>query len=189
MMTIKNTKSGYGIVAILLHWVMALLIIGLFILGEYMVDLDYYSKWYIAAPWWHKSVGMAVLALLLVRIFWVLSNVHPAPLATYKSWEIKAAKATHILFYVLLFVICFSGYFITTAKGASIDMFGWFDIPAMINFSKYQADIAGEFHEIASYVMAFLLVLHVCATFKHHFIDKDVTLGRILKPSKPKESS
>lgn len=188
-MYIRNTKSNYGIVTIVLHWLMAILIVGLFVLGLYMVDLDYYSKWYVAAPWWHKSIGMAVLALLMVRLFWAMSNVRPAPLASYKSWEIISAKATHVLFYVLLFVICISGYFISTAKGAGIEVFSGFEVPAMISFSKYQSDISGEIHEVAAYVMAFLFVLHVCATFKHHFIDKDTTLVRILKPINNKESS
>lgn len=187
-MNIKNTSNSYGIVTILLHWLMAVLIVGLFVLGEIMVDLDYYSKWYNAAPWWHKSIGMLVLALLFIRLIWVFCNNPPAPLRTYKMWEIQVAKATHSLFYILLIVICFSGYFISTARDASIEIFGWFDIPAFINFSKYQADIAGEIHEVAAYVMAFLFVLHVCATFKHHFIDKDVTLVRILKPMKQRES-
>jgi cytochrome b561 len=186
-MRIRNTRSSYGIVSILLHWIMAVLIIGLFVLGLYMVDLDYYSKWYNAAPWWHKSIGMLVFALLLFRLVWLMSNVHPAPLESYKSWEIKAAKATHYSFYILLIIICISGYLISTAKGASIDIFGWFSIPAIISFSKYQADISGEIHEIAAYVMAFLFLLHVCATFKHHFIDKDVTLIRIVKPIIKKE--
>lgn len=188
-MQIKNTKNSYGIVTILLHWIMAILIVGLFILGVVIVDLDYYSKWYVVAPWWHKSLGMFVLALLIMRVAWVFSNVLPVPLDTYKIWEIKAAKLTHYSFYILLFVICISGYFITTAKGAAIDLFGWFDIPTTINFSKQQADIAGKIHEIAAYVMAFLFVLHVCATFKHHFIDKDTTLARILKPINSKEKS
>jgi len=186
-MNFKNTKSSYGIVAILLHWIMAFLIIGLFVLGIVMVDLDYYSKWYVAAPWWHISIGMAVFALLVVRMVWMFSNIRPMPINSYKSWEIIAAKITHYLFYVLLFVICISGYLITTAKGAAIDMFGWFDIPAVINFNKNQADIAGKFHEIAAYIMTFLFVLHVCATFKHHFFDKDVTFIRILKPMDHKE--
>ncbi len=188
-MDFKNTNQSYGIVSILLHWLMAILIIGLFVLGEYMVDLDYYSKWYNAAPWWHKSIGMGVFALLLFRIIWVLSNIHPTPLGSYKSWEIKAAKVTHYLFYILLIVICISGYLISTAKGAVIEFFNLFAVPAVISFSKQQADTAGEVHEIAAYVMAFLFLLHVCATFKHHFFDKDTTLLRILKPNKPKEIS
>ncbi len=182
-MNITNTKDSYGIVAILLHWVMAILIVGLFVLGVYMVDLDYYSKWYNAAPWWHKSLGMVVFFLLIVRIVWLCANQRPLPLATYMRWEVIAAKFTHVLFYILLILLSVSGYFITTAKGASIDMFAWFDIPALTRLDKDQAEIAGELHEIAAYVMALLFLLHVCATVKHHFLDKDTTLTRILKPN------
>ncbi len=188
-MKITNSKQGYGIVSILLHWLMAILIVGLFVLGVYMVDLDYYSKWYNAAPWWHKSVGMMVFALLVFRLIWAFSNHHPVPLESYKSWEIKAAKVTHYSFYILLLIISISGYLISTAKGAAIELFNWVDVPAIVSFSKQQADIAGEVHEVAAYVMAFLFLLHVCATFKHHFFDKDITLIRILKPVKPKEIS
>ncbi|MBL1141906.1 MAG: cytochrome b [Proteobacteria bacterium] len=184
-MNIANTKNSYGIISILIHWIMAVLIVGLFILGIYMVDLDYYSKWYNAAPWWHKSFGLLVSALLLFRIVWVINTIRPAPLDSYKSWEIKVARITHYSFYILLFVICISGYLISTAKGAAIEFFSLIDVPAIISFSKQQADIAGEIHEIAAYIMAFLFLLHVCATFKHHFIDKDMTLLRILKPVKP----
>ena len=187
-MNITNTKNGYGLVAILLHWLMALLIVGLFAIGVYMVELDYYDKWYNAAPWWHKSVGMLVFFLLVLRLFWVFINTHPLPLLSYKPWEIIAAKVTHVLFYILLLLICFSGYFITTAKGASIDMFGWFNIPALAKLGEGTAEVTGEVHEIAAYVMALLFVLHVCATVKHHFFDKDVTLLRMLKPFDQKET-
>lgn len=188
-MKFTNTKDSYGVVAILLHWIMAILIVGLFVLGVYMVDLDYYSKWYNAAPWWHKSLGMVTFFSLIVRIVWVIANQGPIPLVTYKRWESVAAKVTHILFYVLLLLICISGYFITTAKGASIDMFGWFDIPALARLDKSLAETSGEIHEIAAYVMALLFLLHVCATVKHHFLDKDATLIRILKPINKKERS
>jgi cytochrome b561 len=189
MTNIKNTKSNYGLISILLHWIMAVLIIGLFLSGVVMVELDYYSKWYNAVPWWHKSIGMCVLVLLVIRLIWLFNNIHPAPLASYKLWEIRAAKITHVSFYLLLIIISVSGYLISTAKSAKIDMFGWFEIEAMINFSKYQADIAGEFHEVAAYIMTFLFFLHICATFKHHFLDKDMTLIRMLKTSNKKEES
>ena len=187
-MKITNTENNYGIVTILLHWLLAILIVGLFVLGVYMVDLDYYDSWYNAAPWLHKSVGIGVFFLSLIRIAWALGNQRPMPLPTHKQWEIIAARITHILFYVLLIIICISGYFITTTKGASIDMFGLFNIPAVTRLNENQAVISGEIHEIAAYVMAFLFLLHVCATFKHHYVDKDVTFIRILKQIKQKEN-
>ncbi len=187
-MTIADTHKSYGIITIFLHWIMAVLIVGLFALGEYMVDLSYYDSWYNLALWWHDALGMIVFGLLIMRLVWILNNTSPMPLATYKKIEIKAAKYTHILFYFLLFIICISGYFISTAKGAHIEVFNWFNIPSIITLHESQADAAGDIHEIAVYILAALFVLHVVATFKHHFFDKDITLIRILKPIKPKEN-
>ena len=188
IVNISNTNITYGIVTILLHWIMAILIIGLFALGKYMVDLDYYDKWYYSAPWWHRSIGACVFALLFVRLVWKFCNVTPATLLTYKSWEVKVAKAVHVLFYILLLTLCISGYFISTAKGVGIEVFGWFDIPYAIKLSETQADIAGKIHEITTHVLAVLFILHVIAALKHHFINRDITLVRMLKPMKPKEN-
>ena len=80
-------------------------------------------------------------------------------------------------------MISVTGYFITTAKGAPIDFFGWFDIPALTRLDSEPADWAGRIHEYAAYAVAGLFLLHVCATVKHHFIDKDITFIRILKPT------
>ena len=187
-MNIRNTTNGFGLVSIILHWLMALLIIGLFISGYYMVDLDYYSKWYNLLPWWHIAVGVTTFLLLLLRIAWRWTNPRPAALSSYHGWEKTAAGITHYAFYLLLLVISVTGYFITTAKGAPIDFFGWFDIPALIGLAAGPAEWAGKIHEYAAYAVAVLFALHVGATVKHHFIDKDITFIRILKPTDIKEN-
>ena len=153
---------------------MAVLIVGLFVLGIYMVELDYYDKWYNAAPWWHKSIGMVTFLLLLLRAGWLLLNPRPDVLSSYSRWEVVAARLTHILFYLLLFLVSISGYFITTAKGAPIDMFGWFEIPALTSLNESPAELAGRLHEYSAYILAALFLLHVMASLKHHFYDKDV---------------
>ncbi len=181
-MLIKNTITSYGLVAILLHWIMAFIIIGLFILGEYMVDLDYYNQWYQLAPWWHKSFGMSIFILLVIRLAWKLITITPESLPSYKTWEIKIAKLVHVLFYVLLFITCLSGYFISTAKGVSFDFFSWFKVPSIISLSETQAELAGNIHEITTHGLLVLFILHVFAALKHHFINKDMTLIRMLKP-------
>ena len=186
-MNIRNTTHGFGLVSIILHWLMALLIIGLFISGYYMVELDYYSKWYNLLPWWHIAVGVTTFLLLLTRIAWRWSNPRPAALPSYYGWEKIAAGITHYAFYALLLVISVTGYLIPTAKGAPIDFFGWFDIPALIELDSGPAEWAGTLHEYAAYAVAGLFLLHVCATVKHHFIDKDITFIRILKPTDIKE--
>lgn len=187
-MNIRNTTNGFGLVSIILHWLMALLIIGLFISGYYMVDLDYYSKWYNLLPWWHIAVGVTTFLLLLLRIIWRWTNPRPAALSSYHGWEKTAAGITHYAFYVLLLLISVTGYFITTAKGAPIDFFGWFDIPALTALAAGPAEWAGKIHEYAAYAVAGLFALHVGATVKHHFIDKDITFIRILKPTDIKEN-
>ena len=183
-MTDPETNKNYGITVILLHWIMAVLVIGLFFLGKYMVDLDYYDAWYNSAPWWHKSVGIVVFLLLLIRLSWRLIDKLPPPLASYKRWEIKAAKITHLLFYLFLLITCFSGYFISTAKGSGIEVFGGFEIPAIFSLNETNAEISGEVHEVATHVLVILFLLHVSATLKHHFIDRDETLVRIINPKK-----
>ena len=187
-MNIRNTTNGFGLVSIILHWLMALLITGLFISGYYMVDLDYYSKWYNLLPWWHIAVGVTAFLLLLLRIIWRWTNPRPAALSSYHGWEKTAAGITHYAFYLLLLVISVTGYFITTAKGAPIDFFGWFDIPALIGLDAGPAEWAGKIHEYAAYAVVGLFALHVGATVKHHFIDKDITFIRILKPTDIKEN-
>ena len=186
-MYIKNTKNNFGLIAILLHWIMTILIIGLFILGEYMVDLDYYNKWYHLAPWWHKSIGIFVVILLIIRIFWRFVNITPQPLKAYKVLEIKIAKVVHFLLYMLLLIICISGYFIATAKGVSIDIFGWFNLQSIIKLSDVWAEIMGKTHMIAANILVALFILHTLASLKHHFFNKDITLMRMLSPKKIKE--
>ena len=168
--------------AILLHWIMAIIIIGLFILGEYMVDLDYYNPWYQLAPWWHKSFALFIFILLVIRLVWKLINISPEPLSSYKVWEIKIAKLVHALFYVVLFITCLSGYFISTAKGVNVDFFSWFKVPSMVSLNETQAEFAGDVHEITTRGLLLLFILHTTAALKHHFINKDITLIRMLKP-------
>lgn len=171
---------SYGLLTIFLHWFMAIIIVGLFFLGEYMVDLDYYDQWYHQAPWWHKSIGISLFVLLIIRLVLKLSNENPEPLATNKKWEITLAKITHLLFYFLLLAICTSGYFVATAKGAGIDVFSWFEIPAMMELSEKQTDLSGNIHEVTTHILVILFLLHTIAAIKHHFINHDRTLTRMI---------
>ncbi len=181
-MKLKNTGSGYGLVSIVLHWIMALLLIGLYFLGDYMVDLDYYDDWYHTAPDWHKALGLTALALLLVRLSWKSLQIKPSPLASYHAWEIRLATLTHSGFYLVLLVVTLSGYFMSTAKGAAVDIFGWFEVAALTSLNKNQAELVAEIHEISTTVFILMVLLHIAAALKHHFVDKDRTLFRILKP-------
>jgi len=174
-----NTKNHYGLVAILLHWIMAIVIIGLFIVGKIMIDLDYYDPNYHVFPWWHKSFGLLIAILLLLRILWKWKNPRVSPVQSIKPIEIKLAKIGHALLYLLILVCCISGVLISTAEGAGIDFFGWFEVPSVIANGKSQTELAGDIHEISTLALIVLSVLHLLAALKHHFINKDNTLKRM----------
>jgi len=173
-----NTKDSYGWVSIGTHWLMALMIFGMFALGVWMVDLGYYDTWYHDAPYIHKSFGMLLLFALVFRLIWRWVNVLPALMG--EAWGKFVGLLVHRLHYVLLFILLVSGYFIPTAEGVGIDVFGWFTIPASLSFQKTEADLIGLIHRYAAWAVMALAGLHAGAALKHHVIDKDNTLLRML---------
>ena len=84
---LSNTKKRYGIVHVTLHWLVAMVVIGLFAVGFWMVELDYYNAWYRTAPFYHKSIGILLFGVMLFRLVWVLWQPKPAPIDTHKDWE------------------------------------------------------------------------------------------------------
>lgn len=181
---IKNTDNSYGSVSIIIHWLSALTIFGLFGVGFWMVDLSYYSEWYRTAPHYHKSVGLLLLAVTIFRIIWKVVTPSPKIIAK-KRIESIAAHAGHGILYVLLLVILVSGYLISTADGRAIDVFNWFAVPSLGELFANQEDIAGEIHEYAAYTIMGFAVLHILAALKHHVVDKDATLTRMIGRKTP----
>ncbi len=178
-MRCRNDDSRYGAVAVLLHWSVALTVVGLFVLGVWMRTLSYYDTWYHRGPWLHKGVGVVLFALLLLRLLWRWLNPRPAPLAGHAPWERRAAGLTHGLLYLLLFAVMLTGYLMDTAEGHPLDVFGWFSIPAAVSL-PHQADVAGYAHRLLAWLLIALAAGHAGAALKHHFIDKDRTLLRML---------
>ena len=178
-MSWRNSSKGWGLVSVLIHWVSALVVIGLFVLGLWMVELTYYDEWYRAAPDLHKSTGVMLLLLTLVRIIWKKTNTLPEQLNTHSDLEKKSASIVHRLMYILLFLIMFSGYLISTADGRSIDVFGMFSLPATIYDIDNQEDIAGLIHLVLAISLIVLVVVHAAGALKHHILDKDLTLKRM----------
>lgn len=179
-MQLKNTQRSYGLIAVTLHWLVALTVIGLAILGLWMTDLSYYSPYYRSAPFWHKSIGITLAVVMLLRLVWRWVNPRPVHLANHQKWETNMAAAVHALLYLLLFVIVISGYLISTAKGQGISVFGWFDVPALLSELPGQADRAGFVHYWVAITVLGLATLHALGALKHHFIDRDDTLRRML---------
>lgn len=179
-MLLKNTASRYGAVAVMLHWIVALAVIGLAILGLWMVDLSYYSPYYRSAPFWHKSIGITLAVVLVVRLGWRAVNRRPAPLPGHQPWEKRLASLVHALLYILLAIIIISGFLISTATGQGVSVFGWFEVPAVLSGLPGQADRAGAVHYWVAISVLVLAGLHALGALKHHFIDRDDTLRRML---------
>ncbi|BCN93760.1 cytochrome b [Thiomicrorhabdus immobilis] len=177
-----NSSHSYGWVSIVLHWSMAISIIALFVLGLWMVGLDYYSTWYHQAPFVHKSVGVIVVLTMLVRLLWNTSQPRPQIQGSVAMGLI--AHTAHLTMYLLVVLLGVSGYLISTAESQPISVFNWFEIPVLFEPFDYQADIAGDVHEILAFSLIGLVGLHLVAALKHHLYDGDDTLRRMLKPIK-----
>jgi cytochrome b561 len=176
----RNTDDGYGLVAVVLHWLVAVVVVGLFALGLWMVELTYYDAWYRRSADIHKGVGILLFFVVLARLGWRLVNPRPAPEPTHSRLERGAAAVTHALLYVLLFAVMAAGYLISTADGRAIDVFGLFSVPAIIAGLPGQADVAGDVHLALAIALIVLAGIHSLAALKHHFIDRDRTLFRML---------
>ncbi len=180
MARLNNTETRYGVVAKALHWLVAITVLAMFAVGFWMVDLTYYSEWYQVAPHYHKSVGILLTALMVFRLGWRVASQTPAPIASHRRWEKVLAHSIHLVFYWVLFAIFVSGYLISTADGRAIEVFNWFEVPSVGELVDNQEDIAGDIHKWLAYTVIAMVVLHALGALKHHFIDKDSTLKRML---------
>ncbi len=178
-MHVLNHRQGYGVVAITLHWGVALTVYGMFGLGLWMRSLGYYDAWYRLGPWWHKGIGVMLFLVLAFRLIWRLLNPRPEHLETHRPYERLAAVWAHTLLYLILFAIMFSGYLISTADGRGLEVFDWFEVPALISGREQQEEIAGKVHLYLAWSVVVLSLLHALAALKHHWIDRDRTLMRM----------
>ncbi|NOH97023.1 cytochrome b [Vibrio sp. 99-70-13A1] len=178
----ENEIKNYNAVARAIHWVSALTIFSLFGVGLWMVDLSYYSEWYKTAPDLHRSVGILLAAVTLIRIVW--KTVTASPSVEGKPYEVIAAKLVHGFMYINLFALFISGYLISTSDGRGIDVFNLFTVPSLGELFNNQSDLAGSVHYYAAWVLIIMASVHALAAIKHHIIDKDDTLRKMIGASK-----
>lgn len=176
-MLIWDTAEGYGIVSRLFHWLMAVAIFAMFVLGVWMVRLDYYSPYYNSAPSIHRSVGLILMLALVLRLVWRAINRKPA-YDDLSSFERRTSYAVHWAFYVLLLALMISGYLISTLDGSAISAFGWFEVPALVKNPGLETS-AGNIHRILAYLVIGLAAVHSLAALKHHVLDGSPILIRM----------
>jgi len=176
---IKNQTSHYGLISIFIHWLTVIIVLGLSVLGLWMVDLDYYSEWYKTGPEIHRSIGVLLALLLMFRLVWRFLSPPPASIESHKVWEQISARLVHWFLLLLMCAVIAAGYLISTADGRGIDVFGWFVVPATLTSIPDQEDLAGDIHFYLAMTLLAMAALHGLAALKHHFIDRDGTLVRM----------
>jgi len=174
-----NKSESYTPVAKTLHWVMAIGILATFAFGLYMHDLPlspeklrYYS--------WHKWAGVTLFLLVLVRLFWRVTHRPPAAPAHLPRWQVMAAEGAHHALYLLMLAIPLSGWLMSSAKGFQTVWFGVVPLPDLLGKDKALGDLLQTTHMLLNYLLISIVVVHVGAALKHHFLDRDNVLRRML---------
>jgi cytochrome b561 len=169
----------YTRTARMLHWLGAVLIFTGFGLGLYMTDLEF-SPDKLQYYAWHKWLGITVFLLAAVRLAW--RTAHPAPVlpGVMPAWQIRAAGAAHGLLYILMLAIPLSGWIYSSATGVSVAYLNLVDLPNLVPKDREMAKTLLLVHQSLNYLLAAAVTVHVAAAFKHHFVDRDDILARML---------
>ncbi|OAI49156.1 cytochrome B [Gammaproteobacteria bacterium SCGC AG-212-F23] len=179
-MLMRNTQDRFGFVAIFLHWLMAIVLIGLVILGLYMTRIPI-SLDKLKLFGWHKEWGILALMLVIVRLAWRLLNTTPT-LNELPWWEKIGARAAHWAFYFFMLAIPISGWLMTSAAGLPASFFGWFVLPDLVTPSEQNRILFAVTHKWLAYGLIATFCVHVAAALKHYVINKDEILQRMLWP-------
>jgi cytochrome b561 len=178
---LTNTEHRYGWIAMLLHWGMAILLVGLTGLGIYMVRLPNvgFDQEKITLILVHKALGMTVLAVALARLLWRLTNALPRFVDTLPPWQQVGARFVHMWLYVLMFLLPVTGWLMSSAGGYPTPVFSWFNVPDLIGRNEHLFQTLIAVHRWLAYAFACVVVLHTSAALRHHFGLHDETLRRM----------
>ena len=169
--------------AILLHWLIAVLIIGAFVMGLVMTDIPGLTPTKLKYYAWHKWAGVTILALAALRLLWRLANRAPPYPAAMPRWQQSTAHYLHCLLYGLMFAVPLSGYLYTLSAGVPVVYFGVFKLPLLIDANAELKPVLKAVHYWLNMGLAGAVGLHVVAALKHAFIDRDGIMQRMLPSS------
>ncbi len=171
--------DGYTRTAITLHWTVAALIITALTMGWIMTDMAT-SPLKLEVYSWHKWIGVTILALFFVRALWRLT--HPAPpLLPMPSWQRRAAQALHGFLYAMLLLQPLTGWLYSNAAGRPIVYLGLLPLPNLVDKNPQLAPLLRNLHGLGGLLLSIAVSLHLLAALKHHLIDRDDTLRRMLR--------
>lgn len=172
-------STRYSRTAIGLHWLVALAIATAFAVGLYMHDLPL-SPGKLRIYSWHKWAGMTIFLLVLFRLVWRLTHRPPVLPAGMPTWQQLAADAAHRLIYVLMVAVPLSGWLMSSAKGFQTVYFGVLPLPDLLAKNKALGETLEAVHQGLNFTLAGLVLAHAAAAIKHHLVDRDDVLARML---------
>ncbi|PHV10625.1 cytochrome b [Chitinimonas sp. BJB300] len=170
----------YTLPARILHWLTALAIISAFALGLTTGGMEGFSLQKLQLINYHKWIGITVLGLVAIRLLWRLSHRPPALPANMAKWERQGAHLAHMALYVLMFAVPLGGWLYSSAKGFPVVWLGLVKLPDLMEKNEALAHTIKEMHELGAWVLIALAVAHAAAALKHHFIQRDDVLKRML---------
>jgi cytochrome b561 len=177
-MYLRNSSLRFGAVAQTFHWVIVALIITQFTLAWIADDLHGMQK--LAMLTRHKSFGITIMGLAVLRLLWRLLNPTPVMPAQIPRWQRIAAHAAHAALYVLLFAVPLVGWLMSSAKNYTVSWFNLVTLPNLVGPDETLFNLFRETHEILALTLLGIAIVHALAALKHEFIDKDNVLRRML---------
>ena len=177
---LRNTDTSWGLIARTLHWLLAVLILGMFAYGLWMNDfVPRDERGYHYAI--HAAIGISILALMIIRLAWRLLNPTPRPPPNSAAWEITAAKLGHLGLYGLVFGVLIAGYLVAGTMKTPVDvkLFGLVNVPALLESGSPYRRLLGQTHEYLAYGVMALVAVHAAAAIWHQRVKHDGVLARM----------
>jgi cytochrome b561 len=180
-----NTQTGYGLVAIVFHWTIAALFAGQVTLGIYMTGLADDEPAKFGLYQWHKSFGLLILLLALMRLTWRLSNQAPDLPDSMRAWEQRAARLAHVFLYAAIVLVPVTGWALVSSSPLGIPTFAFY-LLLVPHLPVPVSDVAEaafqRIHTSLALISAVVAILHTGAALRHHFVLKDAVLRRMIVP-------
>jgi len=177
-MTFRNTTRSWGSLSKALHWLIVLLIINQWWIAQRAEELKGLAK--VETLAWHKSFGMTILMLAVLRLLWRLMNPTPDLTSETKPWERVLAKVSHFLLYALIFALPLTGWMMSSARNFPVSWFKLFQFPDLVAPADATFRLMQDAHGALFAALVCVALLHIAGALKHHFIDKNDVLKRML---------
>jgi cytochrome b561 len=177
-MPFRNTTRAWGSLSKALHWIIVLLIINQWVIAQRADELTGFAKFKALA--WHKSFGMTILMLAVIRLVWRLVNPVPDLSSETRPWERQLARVSHFLLYLLIFAMPVSGWLMSSAKAYGVSWFNLFAFPDLVGKNEQLYDTMHSLHGWLFATLVLVAALHIAGALKHQFIDRNDVLRRML---------